>query len=53
MTDYPRFSNYDALEVPPPRQIHAIGWVTGAPISFLDKHNPDQFVLLGMAGILE
>jgi hypothetical protein len=46
---YPTYDNYDAIEV---------GWikaipsdydrVMGVPITFLDKHNPDQFTILGM-----
>lgn len=53
-TDYPRFSNYDALEVPFVECIPSdYDGVMGVPISFLEKLNPDQFTLLGMSGILE
>ncbi len=45
---YPRYENYDAIEVCPVREI-PVNWggVMGVPITFLDKHNPDQFEILG------
>lgn len=51
---YPKFSNYDALEVPFVECIPSdYDGVMGVPISFLEKHNPEQFELLGMSGVLE
>ena len=45
---YPRYDNYDAIEV---RKVELIpvdyDGVMGVPVSFLSKHNPDQFELLG------
>lgn len=47
-TDYLRYVNYDAIEVP---FIDAIpsdyDGVMGAPITFLDRYNPDQFEIVG------
>lgn len=47
--EYPRYDNYDAIEVGKTNEIPN-DWdgVMGVPISFLDKHNPDQFELLGI-----
>lgn len=46
--DYPTYDNYDAIEV---SRVAAIPMdydgVMGVPITFLDKFNPDQFVILG------
>ena len=46
--DYPRYDNYDAIEVGRTSKIPA-DWdgVMGVPLTFLDKHNPDQFEILG------
>ena len=45
---FPRYDNYDAIEVPKtafiPRDYDG---VMGVPITFLDKYNPDQFEILG------
>lgn len=45
---YQKYDNYDAIEVP---FVDAIPddytGVMGVPISFLEKHNPDQFEILG------
>ncbi len=50
---YPHYANYDALEVPLAPCIPSdYDGVMGVPISFLDRHNPDQFDLLGMSGDL-
>ncbi len=47
---YSRYDNYDAIEVPfvdaIPSDYHD---VMGVPISFLDKYNPDQFEIVGIA----
>jgi len=46
--DYPKYDNYDAIEVSRVKDIPMdyVG-VMGVPINFLDKHNPDQFELIG------
>ena len=47
-TDYDRYDNYDAIEVPFTDAIPSdYDGVMGVPISFLDKHSPDQFEILG------
>ncbi|MEZ5992178.1 MAG: adenine-specific methyltransferase EcoRI family protein [Planctomycetota bacterium] len=47
-TAYDRYENYDAIEVPFTDAIPSdYNGVMGVPISFLDKHNPDQFEILG------
>jgi hypothetical protein len=47
---YQRYDNYDALEVPfidaIPGDYHG---VMGVPITYLDKHNPEQFEIVGIA----
>lgn len=47
--NYPRYYNYDALEVSRTKDIPE-DWsgAMGVPITFLDKHNPDQFEILGL-----
>ena len=45
---YKRYDNYDAIEVPFTDAIPAdYDGVMGVPITFLDKHNPEQFEILG------
>ena len=47
-TGYDRYDNYDAIEVPFTDAIPSdYNGVMGVPISFLDKHSPDQFEILG------
>ena len=48
--DYPKYDNYDAIEVSRTMNIpfDADG-VMGVPITFLDKYNPEQFEILGLA----
>lgn len=47
---YKKYNNYDAIEVPYtdaiPSDYHG---AMGVPITFLDKYNPEQFELVGMA----
>ena len=44
---YPRYDNYDALEVPFTECIPSdYSGVMGVPITFLDKFNPEQFEVL-------
>ncbi len=45
---YPRYDNYDAIEVSKTQDIPAdYSGVMGVPITFLTKYNPEQFELLG------
>jgi hypothetical protein len=45
---YDKYDNYDAIEVPFTDSIPSdYNGVMGVPITFLDKYNPDQFVILG------
>ncbi len=47
---YDRYENYDAIEVPFTDAIPSDhGGAMGVPISFLNKYNPDQFEIIGMA----
>ena len=47
---YPKYDNYDAINVD---KVHEIpcdyDGIMGVPITFLDKYNPDQFEILGVA----
>lgn len=47
---YPKYDNYDAIEVSKVKDIPE-DWfgVMGAPITFMDKYNPDQFDIIGLA----
>lgn len=46
---YDRYDNYDAIEVPYTDAIPSDhDGAMGVPISFLDRYNPDQFVILGI-----
>ncbi|MBR6713671.1 MAG: hypothetical protein IKI76_11855 [Selenomonadaceae bacterium] len=46
--EYPRYDNYDAIEVSKTAEIPVDYFgVMGVPITFLDKYCPDQFELLG------
>jgi hypothetical protein len=48
---YRQYDNYDAIEVPATLAIPAdYDGVMGVPISYLDKHNPDQFEIVGFDG---
>lgn len=45
---YDRYDNYDAIEIPFTECIPSdYDGVMGVPISFLHKHNPDQFEIIG------
>ena len=47
--DYPKYENYDAIEVSKVSDIPCdYPGAMGTPITFLDKHNPDQFEILGI-----
>ena len=48
--EYLKYDNYDAIEVPFTGAIPTdYDGIMGVPISFLDKYNPDQFVIEGLA----
>lgn len=48
--EYPAYDNYDAIEVPFVECIPSdYEGVMGVPITFLNKYNPDQFEILGLA----
>jgi hypothetical protein len=48
--DYPHYDNYDAIEVGKVAEIPS-DWegAMGVPITFLDKYNPEQFEIIGLA----
>ena len=47
---YPKYDNYDAIEVGKVLQIPLdYDGAMGVPITFLDKYNPDQFEIIGLA----
>lgn len=49
--DYPKYDNYDAIEVSKVVNIPKdYDGVMGIPITFIDKYNPDQFEILGWFG---
>ena len=49
--EYPKYDNIDAIEIGKVVNIPKdYGGVMGVPISFLDKHNPEQFAIIGLAG---
>lgn len=48
--EYPTYDNYDAINVNKTKEIPADYFgVMGVPITFLDKHNPDQFEIVGIS----
>ena len=48
--EYPKYDNYDAINVNKTKEIPAdYAGAIGVPITFLDKFNPNQFEILGMA----
>jgi hypothetical protein len=48
--EYPKYDNYDAIEVSKVADIPMdYDGVMGVPITFLDKYNPEQFEIVGMA----
>ena len=48
--DYPSYANYDAIDVAESNAIPE-DWdgMMGVPITFLDKYNPEQFEIVGIA----
>lgn len=48
--EYPKYENYEAIEVSKVFDIPVdYDKVMGVPVTFLDKWNPDQFEIIGMA----
>lgn len=48
-TDYPKYDNYDAINVDKVKDIPKDYYgVMGVPITFIDKYNPDQFEIVGL-----
>lgn len=48
--EYPMYDNYDAINVDKTKDIPCdYPGVMGIPITFMDKYNPDQFEIVGMA----
>ena len=46
---YPRYDNYDAIEVGKVEDIPCdYAGTMGVPLTFLDKYNPDQFEIIGI-----
>ena len=46
--EYPNYDNYDAINVDKTADIPCdYDGVMGVPITYLDKHNPDQFEIIG------
>jgi hypothetical protein len=47
--DYPSYDNYDGIEVAKTSDIPVdYDGVMGVPVTFLDKHNPEQFDIVGI-----
>lgn len=47
--EYPQFDNYDAINVDRTKDIPCdYPGVMGVPVTFMDKHNPDQFEIIGL-----
>jgi hypothetical protein len=48
--DYPKYDNYKAINVDVTKEIPVdYDGVMGVPITFLDKYNPEQFEIIGLA----
>ena len=48
--EYPKYDNYDAIDVSKTANIPLdYDGVMGVPITFLDKYNPNQFEIIGIA----
>ena len=47
--EYPKYENYDAINVNKTSEIPMkYSGAMGVPITFLDKHNPEQFEIIGL-----
>ena len=52
--EYPKYDNYDAIEVPFIECIPSdYSGIMGVPITFLDNYNPEQFEIVGRDGDLD
>lgn len=52
--EYPRYANYDAIEVPFVEAIPSdYDGIMGVPRTFLDRYNPEQFEIVGRDGDLD
>ena len=52
--EYPKYDNYNAINVDKTKDIpRDYEGVMGVPITFLDKHNPEQFEILGIDRYIE
>ncbi len=50
-SEYPKFDNFDAINVNKVSDIpDDYDGIMGVPDSFLDKYNPDEFIILGRSG---
>ena len=48
--EYPKYDNYDAINVDKTKDIPMdYKGVMGVPITFMDKYNPEQFEIIGLA----
>jgi hypothetical protein len=48
--EFPKYENYDAIEVSKVSEIpQDYDGIMGVPITFLDKYNPEQFEIFGLA----
>lgn len=48
--DYPKYDNYDAIEVSKTKDIPVdYSGAMGVPVTFMNKYNPEQFEIVGMA----
>ena len=49
-TDYPKYDNYDAINVDRIKDIPInYDGIMGVPITYLEHHNPDKFKIIGIA----
>ncbi len=52
--DYPKYDNYDAINVDKTAKIpYDYTGIMGVPISFMDKHDPEQFEIIGLGNSRE
>lgn len=52
--EYPRYDNYDAIEVPFVECIPSdYDGIMGVPMTFMDRYDPEQFEILGRRGDLK
>lgn len=52
-SEYPKYDNYDAISVDKYKDIPVdYDGEIGVPITYLDKHCPDQFEIIGISGTL-